>query len=112
MKSKHTKLHEWQQKIKNGEYKCECCGLSITKNLTIDHIIPVMILKDLYADVAIEESDLIYNCEDNFQVLCKYCNIRKGCKIDIRNSKTIPLLKKIVSYLETKQEEINKNINK
>lgn len=96
---KYTKLFEWQERIKNGDFKCEKCGLTDKRYLSIDHIIPVSILKDLYLDTEKSENDLIYNDEENFQVLCRYCNTQKGERMDIRNPKTKELLLKVLKVV-------------
>lgn len=93
---KHTKLYEYQQKIKQGNAECSECGKKDL--LTVDHIIPVSILEPLYLDS--ERYDLIYNDEDNFQILCRYHNAKKRNNLDIRNPKTIPLLKRLLNKLE------------
>jgi len=98
MKKPGTVLATWQEAIKRGTQKCANCGL--TENLTIDHIIPVYILEPLYLDISKDRYDMIYNDPDNFQILCKYCNERKAHKLDIRNPKTIPLLKRLIQDLE------------
>ena len=96
MKRKHTKLHEWQKRRDTA--KCEKCGT--TENITIDHIIPVVILEPLYLDSPLTKYDFIYNDEENFQFLCQYCNKLKGTRLDVRNPKTIPLLKRLIKDLE------------
>lgn len=98
MKRKHTKLHEWQLRIQAGGEKCANCGS--VEILTVDHIIPIFMLEPLYRDTPDNRLEMIYNDEDNFQVLCKYCNKQKGCLLDIRNPKTIPLLEKLIKQLK------------
>lgn len=89
-KKKNTKLFEWQNKCK--EAKCEKCGES--KLITVDHIISGSIIQLITAEHF--EQDLVYEWEDNFQFLCKYCNFLKGNRLDYRNPKTAELLKKLV----------------
>jgi len=96
MKKKHTKLYEWQ--IKSRSAVCSKCGS--TENITVDHIIPVSILEPLYLDSPEDKYNLIYNDEDNLQFLCRYCNVSKGNKLDVRNPKTIPLFKRLIDSLE------------
>lgn len=68
---------------------CMKCGSD--KNLTLDHIIPKMILADLGVDV---ENEII---EDNYQVLCRYCNTKKGSRLDIREKGVKELLLKVIN---------------
>lgn len=98
---KYTKLFEWQEKVKSGMGKCEKCGLNDKRFLSVDHIIPVSFLVGLYLDTEIGERYLMYEDEENFQILCKYCNTQKRNFLDVRNPKTIPLLKKIIYFIET-----------
>ena len=85
---KKTKLYEWQQKAKTGQ--CERCGSTV--NVTVDHIIPVSLLKELGVDM--------YECDGNFQLLCRLCNTFKANRLDHLNPNTIPLLKKYVEEYE------------
>ncbi len=95
---KHTKLWDWQQRIKNGQYECLKC--SSKENLSVDHIIPCSILEPLYYDSPEGRYDMLYNDEENFQILCKYCNGQKAGKLDVRNPKTIILLERLVNNLK------------
>ena len=87
---KHTALHHWQQKVKDGDNQCAKCKRK--DHLTVDHIIPTSILQvlNLPSDPARED-------EDNFQILCRWCNTLKANQLDHLNPKTVPLLKKYVS---------------
>lgn len=67
---------------------CNQCGE--TKYLTLDHIVPESLLKDLGVMEVIE---------DNYQTLCRYCNQKKANRIDIREPKVKEILKKIVNNL-------------
>lgn len=96
---KHTKLFEWQEKVKK-DFEGECANCNSKENITVDHIIPISILEPLYLDSPAERYDLIYNDEQNFQYLCKYCNVKKAGKLDIRNPKTIPLLQELLNKLK------------
>lgn len=83
---KHTRLREWQERCRNGNEKCVKCG--DTRNLTVDHIVPVVILYQFTLNV----DDSHYNLEENFQILCRYCNLMKGGRIDPGNPKTYSVL--------------------
>jgi len=96
---KKTKLWYWQERARNEVCTCEKCGS--TNNITVDHIIPVMILEPLILDAPKERYEMLYNWEENFQFLCRYCNKQKGHKLDIRNPKTIPLLDEFIKILKT-----------
>ena len=60
------------------------------KYLTIDHIIPKIILKDFGVDASLKFFP------ENFQVLCKPCNMLKSSHLDFANPKTIPLLRRLI----------------
>lgn len=87
-KKKGTKLFEWQNR---GFGTCEKCGRGQVK-LTVDHIIPVAILRMLD-----DGEFLVLNDEENFQLLCFPCNSMKMDRIDITNPKTANLL---VKYMQ------------
>ena len=96
MKGKNgTKLREWQDRNKHVDYSgvCEKCGK--TKELTVDHIIPVYLLEQLGLD------DEIVNDEENFEYVCITCNRFKSGRIDLANSKTLKLLKKYINKLSS-----------
>lgn len=91
--NKKTKLYQLQQKVNNGIGECSKCKRQ--DHLTVDHIIPVSLL--LMMGFTSEE---INNDDENFDVLCRWCNKMKGAKLDHLNVKTIPLLKKYVHQFE------------
>ena len=68
-------------KISQLEPACTRCGA--TTGLTKDHIIPLAVLRAMGME---------YNDRDNFQAMCKQCNLIKGSLLDPKNPKTIPLL--------------------
>ena len=70
--------------LEQSEQKCAKCPN--TKNLTLDHIIPVSILRNLNIDPA-KTFD-----KKNLQVLCYACNQMKGHELDFINPKTKKLL--------------------
>lgn len=83
---KHTKLFIWQQKCKSDTEVCSKCGEK--RHLTVDHIVPVNILEQFM----LEREEVLYNLEENFQILCRYCNLMKGGRIDPRNPKTYSII--------------------
>ena len=100
MRKKHTKLWEWQERIKKGEGECAKCGGKI--GLTIDHIVPQSLLQQFGLD------DEIYEYELNFQILCRFCNQVKQNRMDFStNPKTLSLLKYFVALLEVKLKQNN-----
>lgn len=68
----------------------ECKRCQTTKSLTLDHIIPVSLLRQLLGmDVHNKYDDL-----ENIEILCRRCNMFKQNQIDMTNPKTKPLLQK------------------
>ena len=76
--------------IKKNGAKCDSC--SRDKWLTVEHIIPVSILKDM--GFSTEE---MYEDNENLRILCRICNAQKGGHLDFNDSRTKKLLLK---YLE------------
>lgn len=76
---------------------CEICG--IKEDLTLDHIIPCCILRDLGITNFFEH-------KENLRIVCKYHNLLKKAKIDIEDSRTIPLLKMFIQEYETNKKTI------
>jgi 5-methylcytosine-specific restriction endonuclease McrA len=70
--------------------KCKC---GRTENLTLDHIIPQNILKDLGVDI---EREII---EDNYQILCRTCNQFKSNRLDFSEPKTKEILIRLLQKL-------------
>lgn len=64
---------------------CTNCGE--TKYLTLDHLVPESLLMDLSV------FDVI---EDNYQILCRYCNYKKSNRLDMLNPKTREILLRII----------------
>jgi len=76
--------------IKTREAKCERCGRKDI--LTIDHIIPMNILKLL--GFTLKE---MYEDTENLAILCRPCNSLKSGNLDFADERTKKLLYK---YLE------------
>jgi len=97
-KKKWTILGKYQQACgdqnakRRNDLKCAKCGL--TKFLTVDHIIPVFLLEQFCLN------DEVYNLQDNFQILCKFCNYQKRARIDVTNPKTFILLDAIIKKVK------------
>ena len=68
---------------------CNRCGSK--NNLTKDHIIPQQMFLSLSVPC---------NKSENLQVLCQSCNHIKGYKLDPKNSRTMPLLRKYINQWE------------
>ncbi len=98
MKKKYTKLYEWQEKCKDAGV-CTKCGK--IGNLTVDHIIPASLVQQF---MIVGEFDATYNYEENFEILCIYCNRIKGHRIDPRNPKVYEILEKLLQ--EAKKQHL------
>ena len=72
------------------KYRHRCANCGATERLEIDHIIPL--------------SRGGRHDEDNFQVLCKRCNLRKGRGFDFRQMFRIG---ESADYIELDREYIN-----
>lgn len=96
-KKVYTKLFEWQQKCISGNEKCADCG--DTRLLTVEHVVPCWILErfEVIGDVLYQYK---YNREDNFRILCKDCNTKKGSHIDVKNPLTYKLIREILDNAE------------
>jgi hypothetical protein len=44
-----------------------------------------------------DRNEMLYEMEDNFQILCHYHNTMKGGKIDPRNPKTYQIFEKVLA---------------
>ncbi len=87
---KKSKLWEWQLKCKEPGQKCAKCPE--TRHLTVDHIVPVVFIRQfLIPDLPPE-----WEMEENFQILCRYCNAFKRDTIDPRDPKVYEILEKII----------------
>lgn len=89
-KKKQTKLFEWQTRCKSGNEKCAKCPE--TRHLTVDHIVPCHILEQFMLD----KIYILYEMEENFEIVCRYCNQMKGGRIDPRNPKTYEILDRVL----------------
>ena len=83
-------MFEWQEKSKSGTEKCKCGEI---RNLNVDHIVPVVILRQFILDT----NYVLYEMEENFEILCRYCNQQKAERLDVRNPKTYSILEKVLS---------------
>lgn len=102
MKSKKgTKLKEWQDLCKSGARVCEKCGES--RFLTVDHIVPCYLLEHFTLD----RLYLLQDMEENFQILCKWCNLEKNSRIDPRNPKTYTVLRHVLDLSEKEVFELS-----
>jgi 5-methylcytosine-specific restriction endonuclease McrA len=89
MKSKKSKLTEWQLRASKGGV-CAGCGRNLSY-LTVDHIVPLSII-EMLDDTGKMKSEL----EENFQLLCMPCNKFKANRIDKKNPITKQLLLKLL----------------
>jgi len=77
--------------LKDHHDKCENCDR--TENLTLDHIVPVDILRQFGIDTEREF------WEENYQTYCRACNQFKGNRLDFANPKTKVLLLKLIDKI-------------
>ena len=88
-----------EELAKRDGCKCMKCGdVFDIKLLTVDHIIPKHILFSLEL--------LDYSEQDNFELLCHECNVRKAAQLDFTNQRTIPLLRKFLDLYEERYVKI------
>lgn len=71
----------------------ECLKCQSKENITLDHIIPVDIAKQF----GIEEERSYM--PENYQPLCKRCNMFKGNRLDFANKKTKEILIKLLEKI-------------
>lgn len=90
--TKKTKLFQWQ--LDSNNHKCVKCE---RPNSTVDHIIPLFIIDGLCLD-----SDVFLNDEDNFQYLCRLCNMKKSNGLEPDNPKTYTLMIKYLAMAKIK----------
>lgn len=88
-----TKYYQWQLLAQKGG-ECGMCHQHAA-TLTVDHIIPMWFLTGVGF-----LNDIIWNDEENFQLVCRPCNILKGGRFYLRNPKTLPLMRKYMAMLE------------
>lgn len=74
---------------RDGE-KCRRCGK--TEHLTLDHIIPVSLLRQLIG----QDNESKYEDLENLEILCRRCNLFKANQVDMTNPKSKPLLLKYI----------------
>lgn len=95
-KTKGTKFNEWQNRCSSGNEKCAKCGE--TRNLTVDHIVPAMFIEQICMDT--DTWDAKWNLDENYEILCRYCNNFKSNRIDPRNPRTIQVLQMLIDRLK------------
>lgn len=82
----------FKRKIRNlyGN-KCAKCGS--TKAITVDHIIQQVLLEPFgFVNWG--------HKQNNLQLLCQPCNVRKGCDLDYTNPRTLLLLREMFERVE------------
>ena len=72
----------------------QCRRCPRTEWLTLDHVVPLSVLKDM--GISERES---YSDEENLQILCKICNQYKGDRLDFADPRTKTLLLRYISAL-------------
>lgn len=89
---RHSKLFDWQNRCKEGAV-CEKCGSD--RSPTVDHIVPVSLLKSF----ALPHKDEIFvtqEFEENFQILCHYCNWQKQDRVDPKDPRVYKILEDVI----------------
>lgn len=86
-KMEHELLEAWKRDIG----KCQTCGRK--ENLTLDHIIPLLILKDFGFDPK------KFFDKDDMRLLCRPCNQLKSNHLDFNDPRTEKLLLKYIELL-------------
>ncbi len=71
----------------------QCAKCPRKDNLTLDHIIP----KELALSFGVDFINQYW--EENFQMLCKPCNVFKSGRLDFSNLKTKVLLLKLIELI-------------
>ena len=71
--------------------KCRKCGRA--ERLTLDHIIPEKILRDFGIDTAVEM------LENNYQILCQFCNRFKSDRLDFSIPETKEILLELLNNI-------------
>ena len=88
---KNSPLWELQNReTKTGE--CKMCHEY--RELTVDHIFPASLL------LAWNINHYSWEDRDNFQLICKKCQILKFNRFDFHNPKTIPLIEKYIAIVK------------
>ena len=100
---KNSVLAMLQSKAQTDGGICVKCKVRIDK-LTVDHIIPVDVLKTLDSS-----GNLVDSWYDNFELVCAACNSFKANHLDKTNPKTIPLLKELLKRLEEDSIGVRRN---
>lgn len=85
--------------LQEREAKCERCDR--TEWLTIDHIVPIALLKSF--GLSIEE---MYE-KELLTILCRPCNSLKGCNLDMADYRTVIILKKLLQRFEKDSDLIS-----
>lgn len=95
-RAKKGDVYAWKiifgNKMKKEVSFCEKCGGKY--DLTLDHIVPNFVLKDMGIDTE------RYNDERNFRILCKFCNGLKGSHLDFTDLRTKPMLISLLNQIE------------
>ena len=83
-----------RKRLIKEDSKCEECGE--TERLTIDHIIPCCILRDMGFG--------FYEDDENIRLMCETCNDKKSERLDFTEPRNIPLLRRYLDLIELSQK--------
>jgi len=100
---KASALFRWQQRAKNPGPDDHCAKCGHRHHLSVDHIVPVswieqfIPLPDQNAAPWEPGNHPAHEWEENFELLCTYCNRMKGNSIDPRNPKVYEILERLIA---------------
>lgn len=99
---KLSPLFRWQKRAQNPEPGDKCAKCGERRHLTVDHIVPVSWIQSFVPLPAPnlpqwETDDPAMSWEENFQLLCRYCNQTKRNFIDPRDPRTYEVLEKVIA---------------
>lgn len=91
---KYSVYYDMQVKSREPGNVCGKCG-RMSDYMTVDHIVPMF-----FIDMVGLRADVAYDDQENYELLCRSCNLLKGHKFDFTNPKTIPIMRKYMTLLE------------
>lgn len=80
-----------QRKFVEEATECARCGRR--EWLSLDHIVPFSLLEQLGVDMKVDDDD------ENWQILCRPCNVFKANRLDFTNPKTKEILLRYINKI-------------